>query len=141
MATEIPAEYFRQLVLLMWDYALCSAGRTEGLRWGIDRVYLLTLAIQRSSRAAGENPVDDLVVSLLSLLAFQTSCPVYGPGIKTSRYNDVVDLILGNSLRHLILPEGTKKGEYAIAQSAMPPATADTDAVDETRYHDIQLSK
>lgn len=138
MATEIPAEYFRQLVLLMWDYALCSAGRTEGLRWGIDRVYLLTLAIQRSSRAAGENPVDDLVVSLLSLLAFQTSCPVYGPGIKTSRYNDVLELILGNSLRHLILPEGTKRGEYAIAQSAIPRATADTDAVDETRYHDIQ---
>ena len=138
MATEIPAEYFRQLVLLMWDYALSSAGRAEGLRWGLDRIHLLTIAIQHSSRAAGEHPVDDLVVSLLSLLAFQTSCPLYGPGIKTSRYNEVVDLILGNSLRHLLLPEGTKKGVYAIAQSASTPLSSDTDTADETSYHDIQ---
>ena len=138
MATEIPAEYFRQLVLLMWDYALCSAGSSKGLRWGIDRVYLLTIAIQHSSRVAGEHPVDDLVVSLLSLLAFQTSCPVYGPGIKSLRYNEVVDLIQGNSIRHLILPADTKKGVYAIAQSTISVVSADRDAADETSYHDIQ---
>lgn len=120
MATEISSEFFRQLVLFMWDYALCSSGgggdgAGDGLKWGLDRVFLLATAIQHSSRAAADHSTDDLVMSLLSLLAFKTASGHQGAHLKTSRCRDLCEMVLGCALKHLILPHGGREGIYAIA--------------------------
>lgn len=128
MSSEIPAEFLRQLVLLMWDYASMNTSDGEGecLQWGIDRVYFLVLAIKNSNRsnAAG---VGDTVVSLLSLLAFQTATPLKGPN--SPRLSEVLEILSGSALKYLVLPPvSSLKGEgYAVVKS---PGTVLSDSTD-----------
>jgi hypothetical protein len=138
MATEIPSEFFRQLVLLMWDYAMCSSGGgTDGLKWGVDRVHLLALATLHSRRSSDDHAVDDLVVSLLSLLAFQTSSPLHSSAADNSRYADVMEMVLGCSLKHLIVPKGVKKGDFVITQPAPLTSASGSEPADAVNYHSV----
>ena len=138
MATEIPSEFFRQLVLLMWDYAMCSSGGGgHGLKWGVDRVHLLALATLHSRRSNDDHAVDDLVVSLLSLLAFQTSSPLHSSAADNSRYTDVTEMVLGCALKHLIFPKGVKKGDYVITQPASLSSPSSAEPADTVNYHSV----
>ena len=138
MATEIPSEFFRQLVLLMWDYAMCSAGGgADGLKWGIDRVHLLARATLHSRRSMDDHTVDDLVVSLLSLLAFETSSPLHSSASDSEHYAEVTEMVLGCALKHLIVPKGVKKGDYVITQPACQSAHSVSESADTVSYHNV----
>jgi hypothetical protein len=138
MATEIPSEFFRQLILLMWDYAMCSTGGgTDGLKWGVDRVHLLALATLHSRRSSDDHAVDDLVVSLLSLLAFQTSSPLHSSAAVNSRYADVTEMVVSCSLKHLVVPKGMKKGDFVITQPASLTSPSSSEPADAVRYHSV----
>ena len=107
MTTEIPVEFFRQLVLLMWDYALTSSngGGDKSLAWGLGRIYRLAHLIQRSARSnsTGIQAIDDMVISLLSLLSFQTSSSLQGVRDSHSMYKEVREMLSACAFKHLIL--------------------------------------
>ena len=122
MSSEIPVEFFRQLVLLLWDFTIISAngngGSNKKMAWGIDRIYNLALIIKKSVRGMNSSGTDDMVLSLLSLLSFQTSSSLQGLKINSNRYTDICELLQGTTLKHLILPHDSKNKEeiYAISQ-------------------------
>lgn len=127
-------------MLLMWDYALADshAGGEISLAWGLERVYLLALSIQHSARSTGVQTVDDIVISLLSLLSFQTSSPMQELRNSNPLYIKLGEMMSACALKYLILQTGEKNSGklYAISQSALN-RIATPDALDSTSYHSI----
>ena len=142
MTTEIPVEFFRQLVLLMWDYALTSSngGGDKSLAWGLGRIYRLAHLIQRSARSnsTGIQALDDMVISLLSLLSFQTSSSLQGVRDSHAMYKEVREMLSACAFKHLILHSGEKsKGNlFSIAQTSVNVPTT-SDALESTNYHTV----
>ena len=140
MTTEIPVEFFRQLVLLMWDYALTSSngGGEKSLAWGLGRIYRLAHLIQKSARSTGIQAIDDVVISLLSLLSFQTSSSLQGLRDSHFMYQEVREMLSACALKHLILPseEKSKGNLYSIAQSTANFVNT-SDALESTNYQTV----
>jgi len=119
-STQIPSDFFRQLVLCLWDCKMIDAGGGEedGLRnsLGVTRINDLALAIVSASSAHQHEGTshealvekDNLLLSLLCLLSFENSSSPSSTST-TATHTDttaafsVCKLIAGIALRSALL--------------------------------------